>query len=120
MTANTEIMARATEMATANPPHVSFAKLGELLENMFFGVFKIIGWLIGRAWFHGTRVLYVVGLAFADGYRNGVKAPPEVPPQLTQPAQPGMPPLLDDNRTISAYETPFGIPFGPNVQASHD
>jgi hypothetical protein len=116
MTENSDIMARATELATANPPHVSFSKLGVLLENLFFGVFRVLGWAIGRLWFHGSRTMFVVGLAFADGYRQGAKAQPEIAPPPPPPAPVD---LLEDDR-IADHMTPFGVPFGPNVFASHD
>jgi hypothetical protein len=117
---NSDIMARATEMASRNPPDVSFAKLLVVCENVFFGVFKLIGWLIGRVWFHGSRTLYIVGLAFSDGYKHGAKVPPK-PQQALPPPQAGgpqpMPPLMNDGRTQDVYDTPFGVPYGPNVQA---
>src|SRR5580693_5699225 len=99
----TEIMERATELAEKNTPGVAFEGLGILLENMFLGVFRLIGWGLGRSWFHGSRMLYFAGLAFADGYKNGVKAPvPQVPAQQSVP----MPPLMDDGRTQDQLRTP--------------
>lgn len=109
----TEIMARATELAEKNTPGVAFEGIGVLLENIFLGLFRLVGWSVGRTWFHGSRLLYFVGLAFADGYKTGTKAPVQVPQQPSVPA----PPLMADNPIQSAYETPFGVPFGPNVQA---
>ena len=115
----TEIMERATDLAEKNTPGVAFQGLGVLLENMFLGLFRLIGWSLGRFWFHGSRMLYFMGLAFADGYKSGVRAPVQVPQQPSVPAQPLVPapPLMDDGRTHDAYSTPFGVPFGPNVQA---
>jgi hypothetical protein len=117
---NSDIMARATDLAQRNPPDVSLAKLLVFFENIFFGVFKLAGWLIGRVWFHGSRTIYIVGLAFSDGYRQGAKVPPKKP----APAEPAigpqrtpMPPLMNDGRTQDVYDTPFGMPYGPNVQA---
>lgn len=116
----TEIMERATKLAEQNTPGVAFKGLVVLFENTFLGVFALIGWLIGRTWFHGSQLIYLVGLAFADGYKNGAKVAPPQPKQLPPPRQAGPADLLDDDRIVDQYQTPFGVPFGPNVQASHE
>lgn len=116
----TEIMARATDMAERNTPGVAFKGLGVLLENLFLGVFACVGWVLGRSWFHGSQLLYASGLAFADGYKKGTRYQPPVPSQLSQPPQAGQPDLLDDSRIMNSYDTPFGVPYGPNVQASSE
>lgn len=108
----TEIMQRATELAEKNTPGVALTGIRDLAENLFLGLFACIAWILGRSWFHGSQLLYAAGLAFADGYRKGAKAP-RVPPQPPSVPQPRM---LDDDR-IADHTTPFGVPFGPNVQA---
>jgi hypothetical protein len=110
-------MQRATELAEQNTPGVAFTGLGVLLENLFLGAFTAIGWVTGRTWFHGSRLVYVIGLAVADGYVKGAKVPPRVPQQLAPPLPPGHPDLMSDERIIDQRTTPFGVPYGPNVQA---
>jgi hypothetical protein len=112
----TEIMQRATELAEKNTPGVAFAGIGIFLENMFLGVFKLIGLILGRTWFHGSQLFYAAGLAFADGYRSGTRVA-RVPQQPSMPPYPGQPDLMDDDRIIDQRTTPFGVPYGPNVQA---
>lgn len=117
----TAIMERATELAGQNSPGVAFSKFGVFLENVFLGTFRLTGFILGRMWFHAAQVLFVIGLAFADGYKDGVKAAPASPasqPPAEHPQPTGA--FLDDPRTIDSYQTPFGVPYGPNVQASHD
>jgi len=121
MTSMTAIMERATELAQQNTPGVTFAKFGVFLENLFLGTLRLLGLIVGRTWFHASRTLFVTGLAFADGYKDGVKALPPAPPVPVNAPFPGQSAqLLDDPRTIDTYQTPFGVPYGPNVQASHD
>lgn len=117
---NTEIMERAKALATENTLDVSFKKFFVLLENAFFGIFGILGWLVGRTWFYGAQTLFVVGLAFKEGYVKGAKAPVPVPEEDARPDAVPAPPLMNDGRTMNQYDTPFGVPFGPNVFASHD
>jgi hypothetical protein len=112
---NSGIKGRARELAAQNPPGVALGKFAILLENMFFGAFRVLGWAIGRSWFYAAQVLFVIGLAFCEGYRNGAKAAPKTP-SLPQPAAP-VPDLVDDDRIMDPYTTPFGVPYGPNVQA---
>lgn len=102
---------RAGELANENTP-------GVVLENLFFGFFTVIGMVLGRAWFYASKMVYIIGLAFIDGYKRGAKFQPKVPqPIAAPPPAPDMPALMDDGRTHDAYTTPFGVPFGPNVQA---
>ena len=116
-------MARAAELAEKNTPGVAAVSLGILLENLFLGTFAVTGWIAGRvvlffgwSWFHGSKLTYAVGLAVADGYKKGSKPQPRAL-QVPQQSQPGMPPFMDDGRAHDVYSTPFGVPFGPNVQA---
>lgn len=111
----TEIMQRATELAEKNTPGVALTSVRDLAENLFLGIFTCLAWVLGRSWFHGSQLLYAAGLAFADGYRKGAHAP-RVPQQPSVPPYPGQPRMLDDDR-IADHTTPFGVPFGPNVQA---
>lgn len=107
-----DISQRAAELARQNPP-------GVVLENLFLGVFAVMGMVLGRLWFWGSKFVFIIGLAFADGYMKGAKVqarPPEAeipPPPQSVPA----PPLMNDGRTMNMNETPFGVPFGPNVHA---
>lgn len=107
-------MARANDLALVHTPGAVARSVGEFLENAFFGIFRAAGWLLGRAWF----LLFVVGLAFKDGFDNArpVKVPSSPAPLSAQQKVE----LMDADRTIDPYQTPFGIPFGPNVHASHD
>ena len=120
MTETTGIMTRASELAEKNPPGVAFKNFGILLENLFLGFFACVAWVIGRTWFYGSQLLYAAGLAFADGYRKGAKVPPKVPRQLNSSPIPGHPDLMADSRIADGYTTPFGVPYGPNVQANHE
>lgn len=115
-----EIMERAGELASKNTPGVAFSSFGILLENLFLGFFASVAWVLGRTWFYGSQLIYAAGLAFADGYKRGTKAQPKQPPAaVSAPLTAGPAQLLEDDR-IADHMTPFGIPFGPNVQASHD
>lgn len=116
----TPIMQRATELATKNTPGEVARSAGILLENLFLGFFAAVAWVLGRTWFYGSQLIYAAGLAFADGYKRGTKAQPKQPPAaVSAPLTAGPAQLLEDDR-IADHMTPFGIPFGPNVQASHD
>lgn len=106
---------RAEALAAEHP-------LGEVLENAFLWAITAIGSFAGFlalslkwTFHHGYAFLFILALAFSAGYRKTSK------PVVKVPVQPvgGSQQLLDDDR-IADYQTPFGIPFGPNVQASHD
>ena len=126
ITGMSDITERASALAKAHPAHV-------ILENAFLGFFAVIGGIFGYAFravswllFHGYTLLFVIWLAAQDGFRKTSKiepkpkkndAPASVPP-LT-----GMPPtaqqILEDPRYQDQSTTPFGVPYGPNVHASH-
>lgn len=112
-----ELRSEAAEVADRTSPlHV--------LDTVILAVLVAIGWTVGRAWW-----LAVFGAVFAGkglvsysravqyGYRMGTKtqlkpvvqASSDVPPHATQR-------MVDDDR-IADHQTPFGVPFGPNVQA---
>jgi len=111
-----QLRTEAAEAASSNPPlHV--------LDTAVLGTLLGIGWLVGRLWY-GTvftaafagkgLVMYV--LAVRHGYRKGVKK--KLAPAQAQPAAPPQPTeLLAGNPIHDAYQTPFGVPYGPNVQA---
>lgn len=103
-----DLSERADNLAAENSP-------GIVLENLFLGFFTVIGWVLGRSWFHAAKLLFLVYLAFTDGYHRGVKLQPKPP----EPAAIQQPPqeLLANSNILDAYQTPFGVPFGPNVQA---
>jgi hypothetical protein len=106
-----ELSERADNLAAENSP-------GVVLENLFLGFFAAIGWVLGRSWFHGAKLLFLVYLAFTDGYNRGVKRQPKPAEPVTPPnPQPPLSELLADSNILDAYQTPFGVPFGPNVQA---
>jgi hypothetical protein len=104
------ISQRASQLAASNPP-------GVVLENLLLWMFRAIGLVLGRGWFYGSKVVYFIGLAFMDGYVHGAHAVRQPAPQ--QLPAPVSPPIVDDDR-IADHTTPFGVPFGPNVHASHD
>lgn len=110
MTDARDLSRRASELAASHPPAV-------VLENLFLGFFAVLGWIVGRLWFYGSKTVYIVALALADGYVKGARAANAPVQQLPQAADTR--PLVEDDR-ITDHTTPFGIPFGPNVQASHD
>lgn len=114
------IMQRASELATKNTPGQVARSAGIILENLFLGFFACVAWVLGRSWFYGSQLIYAAGLAFADGYKRGAKARPEQPQAVEPPAGPRTQELVEDGRIIDQYQTPFGVPFGPNVHASHD
>jgi hypothetical protein len=112
MTDIQEIMARAAEQADANPPGDVAKRFGIFLENAFFGLFAVFGWLSGYAWL----TVHGIVLAFADGFHHGARTVPKVPPVV--PPQQVAPPLypedlLENNPIKNAYRTPFGMPTGP-------
>ncbi len=111
---------RAAELAKAHP-------FGEVVENTFLGFFHVIGRLFGYlaltlSWiaFHAWTLVFVVWLAFSDGFKHAAKVQPKQPaPAPVAPVQPGATHLMDDPR-YADHNTPFGVPYGPNVHASHD
>ena len=111
-----DITNRAEALASAHP-------LGEVLENAFLGVFHHLGRTIGYtakavswALFHSYTLLFVIWLAFHDGFKHATKAKEQAPAAISEAPQP---PLLADPRYVD-QNTPFGVPFGPNVHASHE
>jgi hypothetical protein len=112
-----DLTKRAEALAAEHP-------IGEVLENSFLWLITAIGaafgylvlavkWLI----FHSYSFLFVVGLAFAAGFKKTSKPavkPEPAPEERTYAA------LIEDERIIDQHQTPFGVPFGPNVFASHD
>ncbi len=120
-----DITERAQVLAKAHP-------FGETLENAFLGFFHVIGRAAGYSvkallflLFHGWTLVFVIWLAFSDGFRQAAKVQPkqvhaDIPEPGTPPAGPGAgSPLVNDPR-YADYTTPFGVPFGPNVHASHE
>jgi hypothetical protein len=104
-----EVMQRAAELAEKNTPGVAVANLGVLLENLFLGTFAAIGWVFGRLWFHGSKLIYAVGLAFADGYKKGAQyTPPPPQPARPVPNQPNLP-----NQMEQQFGGPLGVQYGP-------
>jgi hypothetical protein len=111
-----DISKRGEALAAAHP-------LGEVLENAFLGVFHHLGRTIGYtakavswALFHSYTLLFVIWLAFHDGFKHATKAKEEAPaePDFALQQQ-----LLADPR-YNDQNTPFGVPYGPNVHASHE
>lgn len=110
-----DVSRRAEVLATAHP-------FGEVAENAFLGCFSLLGRVTGYfalaiSWlaFHAWTLVFVIWLAFTDGFRKAAG---------TKAQQPAAPPgtasqLLADPR-YADQNTPFGVPFGPNVHASHD
>jgi hypothetical protein len=119
---SSDISKRAEALATAHP-------VGEVAENMFLGFFAVLGGLAGYAvlagsWllFHSWKFVFVIWLAFSDGFKRAARVPPRQPkpgaaPPVPLPGSVPAPPLMNDGRTHDVYTTPFGVPFGPNVQA---
>ncbi len=112
-----DISERAEALAKAHP-------FAEVVENTFLGFFHVIGRLFGyialsAAWiaFHGWTLVFVVWLAFSDGFKHAAKVQPK--PAAVAPVPQPTGKLLEDDR-YADYTTPFGVPFGPNVHASHD
>jgi hypothetical protein len=105
-----DISKRAEQLANEHPP-------GVVIENLFLGLFTVIGWVLGRSWFYLSKFVFLIYLAFQDGYIKGgkVKQKPPPPAEIMQPQQ--IQQLMNDGRTIDTVTTPFGVPFGPNVQA---
>jgi hypothetical protein len=106
-----ELVTQAEQMAQDNPP-------GVVLENLLLGIFRVLGFILGRLWFYGSKIVYIIGLALADGYKQGARA--MVQPQATQPIAVPAGAFVEDPRIHDTAQTPFGVPYGPNIQASHD
>ena len=112
-----DITERASALAEAHP-------IGEVLENAFFGSFKLVGMGFGAAFravnwalFHAYTLVFVIWLAFCDGFKQTAKIQPK-PAAAEQPAI--VQQVLNDPRYQDAQSTPFGVPYGPNVHASHE
>lgn len=71
--------AEATRIVVDNPP-------SKIALTLFLGVFTVIGWFVGRAWFFLAKIVPLVVLACRYGYRQGAKIPVELKAQ-----QPSMP-----------------------------
>ena len=97
-----------------------------VIDTVVLAVLVGLGWAVGRAWWLlmfgsvlAAKGLVAYGLAVRYGYRQGAKTKPAPAPQ---PA-PGLPspnlmsPANDDERILDQRLTPFGVPYGPNVQA---
>ncbi len=111
-----DITSRAEALAAAHP-------LGEVLENAFLGIFHHLGRFLGYTakavayvLFHSYTLLFVIWLAFQDGFKHATKVKEQAPAEAV-PLPQGQ--LLGDPR-YTDQNTPFGVPFGPNVHASHD
>ena len=115
MTSMTAITERATELAQQNTPGVAFAKLGVFLENVFLGTLRLLGLIVGRTWFHFSRLIFVIGLAIYGRLQRRCKGPATAcassAGQHPYPAGAGF--SVEDPRTIDAYQTPFGVPSRP-------
>ena len=112
-----DITERAEALAKAHP-------VGEVLENAFFGSFKLAGMAAGGAFravnwalFHAYTLIFIIWLAFKDGFKQTAKIQPKPAAAVEQP--PIVQKLLDDPR-YHDQNTPFGVPYGPNVHASHE
>jgi len=96
-----------------------------VIDTVILAVLVGIGWTVGRAWWLlvfsaviAAKGLAAYALAVRHGYRLGtmtlkpaVQAAPGPAPDAAAKRQ-----IMDDER-ITDYTTPFGVPFGPNVQA---
>jgi hypothetical protein len=97
-----------------------------VIDTVILGILVGVGWIAGRAWWllvfavvFASHGLAAYALAVRHGYRLGTMTlkpavqaspgPAPGPPRTTQQ-------LIDDDR-IADHTTPFGVPFGPNVQA---
>ena len=118
MTDARELNKRAAELAESPPPLV-------VVENLFLGFFACLGWVIGRL----VLLVYLVCLATADGFKHGAtalvlkeKKPKAIvaPPAESNGHMPHPADLHNDDRLQDPYGTPFGVPYGPNVHASHE
>jgi hypothetical protein len=110
-----EMRAEAAEIADRTSPlHV--------LDTIILAVLVAIGWVPGRIWWLAVagsilaaRGLTTYALAVRHGYRLGRKTQLK-PVAVAPPAMASTQKLIDDER-ITDHMTPFGVPFGPNVQA---
>lgn len=96
-----------------------------VIDTVILAVLVGIGWAAGRSWWllvfgsvFAARGLASYALAVRHGYRLGtmtlkpaVQASPGPAPNARTTQQ-----LIDEDR-IADHQTPFGVPFGPNVQA---
>lgn len=89
------IAQRAEQLAHENPP-------GVVLENAVLKTFALIGWILGRLWFFGSKFIFIIGLAFIDGYKKGAK----VPPKAVRSGSPQRPDLTQYGPNVHAYSEP--------------
>ncbi len=98
-----------------------------VIDTVILGVLVGIGWVVGRSWWllvfcavFASHGLTAYALAVRHGYRLGTMTLKPVVQAAPGPAPNAVPrtaqQLIDDDR-IADHTTPFGVPFGPNVQA---
>jgi hypothetical protein len=118
-----DISERAEALAKAHP-------FAEVVENTFLGFFKVLGlitggFVLGVSWlaFHAWTVVFIVWLAFSDGFKAAARVHQpdvnQVAERIAPLPNPAATHLLDDPR-YQDHTTPFGVPYGPNVHASHE
>lgn len=61
---------QAGQTAAANPP-------SRVAALVVLGLFTVIGWTVGRTWYHASKGVIFCALAVRYGYRNGMKVPVE-------------------------------------------
>jgi hypothetical protein len=97
-----------------------------VIDTVILAVLVGVGWVVGRSWWLlvfgsviAAKGLVSYALAVRHGYRLGTltlkSAPASVAPARAQPPRTTQQ-LIDEDR-IADHQTPFGVPFGPNVQA---
>jgi hypothetical protein len=98
-----------------------------VLDTVILAILVGIGWTAGRAWWllvfgsvFAAKGLVTYAYAVRHGYRAGMmkQLKPVVPAQGAAPpaSRPTSEQMLENDR-IADHQTPFGVPFGPNVQA---
>jgi hypothetical protein len=68
---------QASDAATAATP-------GKVALTVIAFLFTAVGWVIGRTWWHGAKILAFTALAVRYGYRQGARIPVEPIPQTQQ------------------------------------
>jgi hypothetical protein len=95
-----------------------------VIDTVILGILVGIGWVVGRSWWllvfcavFAARGLAAYGLAIRHGYRMGTMTlkPVAAPGPAPDARALGLRSINDDR--IADHTTPFGVPFGPNVQA---
>lgn len=88
MTETTFERPTVAQLRTEAEAIVSKTPPGDVLLALFLGIFHVIFWIIGRAWWLFARLVVMIVVAGKYGYWQGAKVPAEQRVKKQAPQQP--------------------------------